>query len=200
MAFKASEVITRIVLVPCITLAFGMLYHGGEPAHEPGQVQYPEHLTGTFTGGFGEETCRSCHFDYDLNPEEGALTLSGLGSTVSAGASYEIRITVERPELGAAGFQLTSRYEDGRQAGHFDIEGNARVMFSTSAPDTLQYVQHSAEGSRPQGNNRQRWTITWTAPEQPEGPVIFNVAANAANGDRSEFGDYIYSGEWVIGY
>jgi len=34
---------------------------------------YPEHLDGPLTGGFGENSCHSCHFDYDINPEEGSF-------------------------------------------------------------------------------------------------------------------------------
>ncbi len=189
----------RIALIPFVTLAFGLLLNGGESELGSSSVSvYPEHLTGSFTGGFGEETCRSCHFDYDLNPEEGNLTVSGIGEKISAGQHLEIEISVEREVLGAAGFQLSARFEDGSQAGSFEIEGNERVMFSSSVPDSLQYVQHTREGTKPADKNKQTWTIKWQAPESLAGPVIFNIAANAANGDQSEFGDFIYSRELVI--
>jgi O-antigen/teichoic acid export membrane protein len=42
------------------------------------EISYPEHLIGAFTGGIGEEICRSCNFDYDLNPDGGPLKITGI--------------------------------------------------------------------------------------------------------------------------
>jgi hypothetical protein len=159
---------------------------------------YPEHLTGTFTGGFGEETCRSCHFDYDLNPDGGSLFVSGIPAELSAGELIDITITVERDEMGAAGFQLSARYEDGLQAGKFKVGDNDRIMFSDAAPDSLQYIQHSNKGTNPSAENKTSWTVRWQAPNSIEGPVTFSIAANAANGDQSEFGDYVYAKEFQV--
>lgn len=159
------------------------------------EVAYPEHLTGTFTGGFGEETCRSCHFDYDLNPDEGNLSVLGIPDQISGGEKVDITVVVKREELGRAGFQLSARYESGRQAGSFETGDNKRIIFSEAVPDTLQYVQHSRNGSTVGDDGKNSWTITWEAPGSLKEPVIFNVSANAANGDQSEFGDFIYAEE-----
>ena len=37
-----------------------------------------------------------------------------------------------------------------------------------------------------------RWSIEWTAPSGG-GAVIFNVAANAADGNESADGDFVYT-------
>jgi hypothetical protein len=37
------------------------------------------------------------------------------------------------------------------------------------------------------------FTFTWVAPPTPVGEIVVNAAANAANGDASPVGDYIYS-------
>ncbi|MGM0546573.1 MAG: choice-of-anchor V domain-containing protein [Bacteroidota bacterium] len=195
----------RLITLPIFTLLLGVLFSGfndlseAEKAPDDNEIAYPEHLTGIFTGGFGEETCRSCHFDYDLNPEGGSLSVSGIPEKISEGEQIEIQIEVKREELGAAGFQLSARYEDGSQAGSFDIEKNERLMFSDEVPDSLQYVQHMNEGTNPSEENKNRWMGRWQAPESPKGPIIFNIAANAANGDQSEFGDYIYADEIEVG-
>lgn len=185
----------RIVFLPLITILAGFLFTASSPEKSTGIRAYPEHLTGAFTGGFGEETCRSCHFDYDLNPEGGSLTVSGIGETISAGERVEIQITISRNDLGIAGFQFSARYSNGSQAGQFNIEGNERLTFTEATPDSLQFVQHSAIGSEPTEIGISRWTVIWQAPESPRDTVIFNVAANAANGDQSEFGDFIYAKE-----
>lgn len=191
----------RLFLFPLVTLimAFTYLRFDHQVSDElPKEIStsvYPEHLTGAFTGGFGEQTCRNCHFDYDLNPEGGALSVSGIPRNVKAGEAVAITITVKREELGRAGFQLTARYEDGSQAGHFDIADNKRLMFTGVGPDSLQYVQHSKTGSRIGEKGKGRWTVRWIAPREVGGTIIFNVVANAANGDQSEFGDFIYAKE-----
>lgn len=196
----------RVFVLPLCTLLLAVTVEqisgNSEPESEQNirDISYPEHLTGTFTGGFGEETCRSCHFDYDLNPDDGSLSLSGILENIAPGETVELQITVERDELGAAGFQLSARYEDGRQAGRFDIEENDRLMFSEAVPDSLQYVQHTNKGANPSQENTNSWTIKWTAPEPTEGTILFNIAANAANGDQSEFGDFIYSKERKVNF
>jgi hypothetical protein len=44
-------------------------------------------------------------------------------------------------------------------------------------------------------DNAGGWRVEWTAPDDAAGAVIFHVAANAANGDKSESGDFIYTTE-----
>lgn len=187
----------RILTLPALSLLMAFTIVG---IHEEPKLKsskgisekiYPEHLTGTFTGGFGEETCRSCHFDYDLNPDGGTLSVSGIPQKITEGEIVDIQITVEREELGRAGFQLSARYKSGKQAGQFKIN-NDRIMLSKSVPDSLEYVQHSTTGTEVVDQGKGRWTISWQAPDELSEPIIFNIAANAANGDQSEFGDFIY--------
>lgn len=185
----------RIFSLLAITLFLGLAIAASPSKKDSEILAYPEHLTGAFTSGFGEEACRSCHFDYDLNPAGGSLTVSGIDEPISAGERLEIQVTVERNELGRAGFQLSARYPNGSQAGQFNIKSNERLTFTETTPDSLQYVQHSAKGSEPTGSGISSWTIVWQAPESPQDTVIFNIAANAANGDQSEFGDFIYAKE-----
>lgn len=199
-------IMLRLLTLPLLTLVSAFILSSldskseSKTAEIDDHIQYPEHLTGTFTGGFGEETCRSCHFDYDLNPDGGALTVSGIPERLSAGETVDIKIAVERDKLGAAGFQLSARYKDGSQAGEFDIERSDRIMFSESVPDSVQYVQHTNKGTKPSEGNTSSWNVKWKAPDSAEGIIIFNIAANAANGDMSEFEDFIYTEELEINF
>lgn len=158
------------------------------------ELKNPDHIQGAFTGGFGEETCRSCHFDYDLNPEGGSLTAEGISDTFKPGERYQVSVTVESERLEVGGFQMTARFEDGAQAGSFEWEGD-RLMFTPSVPEELEYIQHSRSGVEPAGKREVSWTFTWIAPKEAPGPVIFNIAANAGNDDDSSFGDWIYAKE-----
>lgn len=157
----------------------------------------PDRLDGPFTGGFGEQTCHSCHFDYDINMDRGSLTIEGISDSYQPGISIDITVTVESERLEIGGFQLTSRFEDGTQAGGFDWDGD-NLMFTPSVSEDVQYLQHTAAGTRPTGDRKVSWTFTWQAPENNEGPVIFNIAANAGNDDDSSFGDWIYVKELLV--
>lgn len=185
-----------------VIVLFGIwvLFFGYSIGKKPLPKQsYPEHLIGAFTGGFGEQTCHSCHFDYDLNRSEGNLQVSGLPEQLISGKVYSIKIEVYREDLGKAGFQLASRDQLGKQAGVFKITENERVMLTENMPDSLQFIQHSSKGTEPVNNGINKWIILWEAPSYLPDTVYFNVASNAANGDASEFGDWIYTKEIAIG-
>lgn len=160
-----------------------------------GWVLFPEHLAGAFTGGFGEQTCHSCHFDYDLNMDEGVLKLIGLPEAIQPSTEYEFTVEIGRPELGAAGFQLTSRFEDGTQAGYF--MPNEEVTYTPSVGNNIQYLQHAIRNIRPDGDTKS-WKFTWTAPSQVNSTIYFHLAGNAANGDESAFEDWILTREYRI--
>ena len=162
-----------------------------QPATDSQHNFNPEHLDGPFTGGFGELTCHSCHFDYDLNREEGSLTIAGINDTFKAGKNYKLTVTVESEHLEIGGFQMTARFEDGSQAGEFLWDDN-RLMLTPSISDKIQYLQHSDVGTSPTGERKVSWSFNWLAPDDKSKTVIFNIAANAGNYDDSAFGDWIY--------
>lgn len=192
--FLAGLLLLAAVPVPALWPGSAPSAHG-QPGEETGWIAYPEHLPGAFTGGFGEPTCHSCHFDYEPNHPEGALHVEGFPDTYRPGARYPVTISLERERLGRGGFQLTVRYEDGRTAGTFHWEGE-RLQRTRDTPEETTYLQHSEYGSRPEEQGAIRWQFVWEAPERTDTPLLLHVAANAANGDASEFGDWIYLHEF----
>lgn len=188
-------------LLPVVILPFfvGIIMPVQKPAVIENNADFnPDHLDGAFTGGFGEQTCHSCHFDYDLNMEGGSLTAQGIPETYQPGKEYQITVTVESEQLEIGGFQMTSRFEDGSQAGKFDWEED-RLTFTLSVTDEIQYIQHSRDGTEPTGEREVAWTFSWQAPDEESEKVIFNIAANAGNYDDSSFGDWIYVKEITAG-
>lgn len=147
------------------------------------------------TGGFGEMTCQQCHWENPLNDPPGRLTLDGIPETYTPGEQYLITLTLARPGLGRAGFQLAAREEgidmnSGSDAGELrDADGRSERVQDDRKRVT--YLQHSPAATDPRAPGAATWTFTWTAP--PEGAVVFHAAANAANGDDSPLGDYIYT-------
>ncbi len=148
-----------------------------------------------YTGGFGEETCHSCHFDRPLNDSAGSVTISGLPHVYSPDSLYRLAIGVTRSGLGRAGFSLSARFEDGTQAGVF--KGPDSLLGFSAGPSGVTYATHTSLSSQVAGDSA-AWALDWQAPSEGSGPVQMNLAANAANGDDSEFGDLIYARAYIL--
>ena len=148
------------------------------------------------TGGFGEHSCHLCHLDNPVNAQGGGVTLAGVPEMFVPGQNYPITVTISREGLRRGGFEIAARFSSGkhkgRQAGTWKPQ-DARVQLIPGAVDkALTFVQHNLMGSRVSETGTNTWTVEWTAPPSPAGPVQFNVAANASNNDDSPLGDYIY--------
>ena len=59
-----------------------------------------------------EQHCASCHFDADPVLESEALIIDGLPQKPKSGATYELKIVFEDPDIVTAGFQLIAHAGD----------------------------------------------------------------------------------------
>jgi hypothetical protein len=170
-------VTSLLVLGPVAILAFS---DGPDPA---------------LTGGFGEPTCFQCHNDNGMNDASGKLNLSGIPDTYTPGKDYTITVTLARPELTRAGFQLAARFDQGNAAGMSAgvlRASNPRTQLLEDAARRVTYIEHTLAGSKVERAGTAEWTLEWRAPETG-GSVIFHAAGNASNDDRSALGDFIYT-------
>jgi hypothetical protein len=152
---------------------------------------YPEGAPPGFAGGFGEQSCHGCHFHAEPNSPPGRATLSGVPERFVGGQRYDLTVTVERPGMKLAGFQLTARAKnDGAQAGQFAASAADAERIGLEVQNNVQYVNQKKQGST--SGEAVRWSLTWTAPHADQ-PVMFHLAANAADGDGSAEGDYVYT-------
>ena len=147
------------------------------------------------TGGFGEPTCQTvCHSEFPLNTDGGTLTMDGIPDSYKPGEKYIVRIMLTRPGTERAGFQMSARYQSGesigKQAGRLKtIDKNAAI----DVKNTILYARHTVAGAENVKSDTTRWSLEWTSPLAPQGPVIFHLVANAADWNDSETGDYIYT-------
>jgi hypothetical protein len=144
------------------------------------------------TGGFGEPTCGACHIQADVNAGTGSLTLAGLPLEYVGGVTYTLTISLAQPGLAAGGFQLSSRFADGTQAGTLAHAPHDSARVAVTTAGGVQYIHHVYAGTRRSAADTISWQIRWTAPVAG-GPIVFHVAANAADDDASPLGDMIYA-------
>jgi hypothetical protein len=85
------------------------------------------------TGGFGEYSCRQCHFDNALNAAGGTLTISGVPKTYSPQRTYPISVMLARKGLlrgagGLAGGDCREQSMDARMDGARECRRTGRVQ------------------------------------------------------------------------
>jgi hypothetical protein len=155
---------------------------------------YPDRPPLGHTGGFGEPTCARCHTGAALNDPGGRLSVEGLPREYRPQATYRLTVTLQRPGMGRAGFQLSVRHGSGdligRDAGALKAVGD-RVGLGDSLG--VHYAFHTGAGTRSSLRDRATWQVDWKAPAGGAGLVVAHVAANAANDDASELGDFVYA-------
>jgi hypothetical protein len=151
------------------------------------------------TGGFGEETCTSCHQSFPLNEGRlrgGVFQIVGVPKTFVAGETYPLSVVIGQPGQSRWGFQLTARFADSaKQAGRL---APADEMSQVIVSGGIQYIEHTALGSRAgTADGTVEFRFNWIAPDPSGGQVFFNAAGNAADSNNNPTGDYIYTaGAW----
>jgi hypothetical protein len=155
----------------------GLVYRDGPPAG--------------FSGGFGEDHCQACHSGDKVNASPGSLKISA-PEHYSPEKTYAVTITLTRPGMAVGGFQLTARFaEGGAQAGTLALADGQQDRVKVMNDRGVQYAYHLRPGSQLTATDVVRWTLRWTAPAGRRA-VLFHAAANAANGDDSQSGDFVY--------
>jgi len=154
---------------------------------------YAEGAPPGFSGGFKEESCHACHFHAEPNSGGGRLTIEGIPERFVAGQRYTLAVTLTRGGMKRAGFQLAARFKDnGAQAGTLAPGPSDVERVGVERQGSVQYAGQKKGGSSVGAADAAQWTIEWTAPDGG-GPVIFHVSANAADGNDSADGDFVYT-------
>lgn len=154
---------------------------------------YPDGAPPGFSGGFREESCHACHFHQELNATPRQLVVAGVPATLTPGQRYTVTIMLSRDGMKRAGFQLAARFKhDGAQAGALMLSAIDPKRVKIENQSGVLYAGHNTAGSEVAGNGQIQWSVDWVAPAAG-GPVVFNIAANAADGDERVDGDFVYT-------
>ncbi|MGH7481555.1 MAG: choice-of-anchor V domain-containing protein [Longimicrobiales bacterium] len=190
----------RLAFVSGLAAAAGAAWLGGDAADR--LSAYPDDPPPAHTGGFGEPTCRACHFGAELNAPGAVLRIEGLPAAYRPGDAYDLSVVLSGEPLPRAGFELAARFAGGAahgaQAGELEAIGSDVAVTAAGTPTVL-YAHQTLAGTDPDEPGVARWRLRWRAPAGPRGDVAFHVSANVANDDASAFGDAIYTDSAHIG-
>ena len=193
---RSSAHVGAVIAATCLTCAL-IITAGFTPVRSPSPLPGTagaevERPPPAHTGGFGEPTCGACHIEAEVNAGTGSLTLDGLPLEYAGGVTYSLTITLVQRGLAAGGFQLSSRFTDGTQAGTLAHMPNDSARVAVTTAGRVRYIHHVYAGTRRSAPDTIAWQIRWTAPAA-DGTIVFHVAANAADDDASPLGDMIYT-------
>ena len=188
----SNALIGLVVALPLSAFAERGL--GGEDRRPRRAAAHADGPPPAHTGGFGEPTCQECHQGNELNVAPGGLKLTGLPKLYRTDRTYDLTVVLTRPGMRLGGFQLSVRSEGLRRQAGTLTPGDDRTTIPL-AP--LEYLQHTRAGAGLTSQDTAQWRFTWRPP-QGVGPVVFHIAANAANGDNSPLDDFIYTQAIVL--
>jgi uncharacterized protein (TIGR03437 family) len=144
--------------------------------------------------------CTACHRTFAPANSDPRGRLAIFAAPYSPGVKQNIRILLEHPEAQRWGFQLTARLvsDETKQAGTFTVSEEVRARCGPDGRDgpcngAVEFVEHTAFGTRVGITERTVWIIEWTPPATDAGDVIFYAAGNAANNNNTNAGDRIYT-------
>lgn len=137
------------------------------------------------TGAPGESNCTvGCHSGNALNSGGGSLTINGVPDNYQLDSTYTITVTISQTGINKFGFEATAKkISDNVPAGTLTAGTGSQISGT--------YIKHNFSGTAG-SNNSKSWTFTWKAPSSDVGEIKFYIAGNAANGNGSNTGDYIY--------
>ncbi|MFN0277330.1 MAG: choice-of-anchor V domain-containing protein [Pyrinomonadaceae bacterium] len=149
----------------------------------------------SFTDAPGETNCTACHVDFPVNSGTGSIQITGVPQSYLPGQQIQITITTIQEDGVNYGFQLTAVDEFGRPAGTWTLQDviQTQIVAGFVGPNLRQYVEHTFEGIVPTTFGSKSWSVLWTAPTRRLSKVSFHAAGNAANGNGTTSGDFIYT-------
>ena len=141
----------------------------------------------------GAQTCVLCHGSFELNSGSGSLTVD-VAATVAPGETVPITVTLDNQTTpategsGRQGFEATVRDpETGELWGRLVLTDAVHTKFAGDAVPDTSYVTHTLSGTA-----QSTWSFDWE-PGGRTGTARVYVASNAANGNGTSSGDYIYA-------
>ncbi len=156
-----------------------------------------------YTASPGEVSCNAsgCHTGHALNSGTGSVVITAATMPnweYNPGQVYPISVTVAQSGISLFGIGFEALKSNGANGGTLAITNSAqtKILNKTISGNVRSNVVHTLNGGASSASHT--FTFNWTAPATGTGNVTFYVSGNAANGNGSESGDYIYTASQVV--
>ena len=189
----------KLVLV-ALTSAFGIVALSGALSGNASIDAASSGPSASHTNAPGEDNCTACHTSFPVDSGAGSVAITGIPGNYLPNQQVSVTVTTSDPGPSASifGFQLTAVDRLGRPAGTFAVPQGfpqkMQIVQGFVGGQQRQYVEHTIDGLFTNGVfGSNTWHFTWTAPAARVGKIDFYASGNAANGDGTNGGDYIYT-------
>lgn len=172
-----------------VALNYGMAHSYGPPPR--------------VTGAPGDDVraCTQCHAGSPNTGTGSVRIVLQSGNVYIPGVKQRVIVQVADAAQQRWGFELTARLNSDAakaQAGDFTPVDNFTQVICEDAGAKpcltgVSFIQHSSAGTRNGTKGGASFQFDWTPPATNAGPVTLYVAGNAANGNGSSAGDFIYT-------
>ena len=144
------------------------------------------------TGAPGSGTCAECHSPASGGNGSASISFGGGLTTYTPGTTYDMSITINDPGQKRWGFSMVARNAANQNVGTWIVTNTTNTQIHSSGT-------HMSHKNAP-NNIFDTFTFSfqWTAPAAGTGKVTFYTSANAANGNGSTNGDYIYTTNLMV--
>jgi hypothetical protein len=144
------------------------------------------------------QTCNVCHADFPLNAGDGSLQLLGVPATFVPGETYTLTVQLQDPGQLRWGFEVVIVDPATSFSVGTIVVTDSVHTFVDFYPPGWWFIKHTCCGVYPGVfHGPVTWSFDWVAPAGSPS-VAFYYVGNAANGDFTWNGDYIYSGSRQI--
>ena len=188
----------KVLLSTCLLLAVLLTINYSVKSNSAGA---PLYRTGSTHDGGSSCSDFGCHNGNNLNDTSiGKQTVQLLDSSGKAvtsyipGKNYVISITQTRSGTKAMGFE-TSVFKSSPSTSTTH-EGTLSDGGSSSVQVYFNYATHTSSAISKTGKGT--WSVSWKAPANGTGSVDICTATNAADGDATQAGDYIFTSKLTI--
>jgi FG-GAP-like repeat/Reeler domain len=190
------------LVVVLLTVGLALVFEmAGDPLSQNNEASAASSgPSASHTNAPGEDNCTACHTSFPVNSGAGNVAISGIPHIYRPNQQVAVTVTTSDsgPSASIFGFQMTAIDRLGHQIGTFTLPTQnpqrTQIVLGSVGGNQRRYVEHTIDGlftSGVFGSNS--WTFTWTAPAQRVGKIDFYASGNAANGDGTNSGDYIYT-------
>ncbi len=149
-------------------------------------LAYPEGAPWGAARPDAEESCASCHYDFEPILDSAALSIDGLPEAAVPGKIYTLIIRLTASDAAVAGFQLLAT-SSGKSGSFRSLDGAIEVIGPASRSVAPVVAREAAT-----------WRLLWQAPERGNDDVLMYLAISAANDDQSPLGDVVHYRQWEI--